>query len=559
VIGDVFWEGAVAAALDEVQVGEAIRTLRTRGFVDEEEETAFPGDRQLKFHHNLIREVVYDSLPKSERSRMHRKVADWLEPRTPDRPDLWVGIAHHLDRALTLGAEVAVFEQPDPVLPDATANAYLRAAEWTSANAALPEAASMLRRAVEVAASSEVAALCRARLAYTLALAGEADEAILEADAVASGKAPTEAAAVASLARAQAAYDRGLEGIGKQATSALRLARDGSLRQVEARALELLAWHDFWTTETTPEGFRSMERLLREAAEAAFESGDLGPGARVTGLLSALLATVPLEIGAAESLAEEGMRLAQSSGSPRAMAMPKLGMAFVRMHQDRLEEAAELGREMLRLSLECGEKVNALAACAFVIGRPLRLLGRHEESLEILERGLALSREVGEAQYEPNVRMERALTMLELRRIEDAEQELAGVRLDDHSDWMIWTSALADVRAAQGRDEEAERLWREVLERPWGALKNDAVEAAVGLARFLAGRGRGSEARTLLDQARSWLEGTPAPLLERQIRESKRHWRRPRTHFQRAPRRFYSRVTAAKSERNLSPLQPSQR
>lgn len=520
VVGDVFWDGAVGALLDGEDVAAAVRLLRTRGLVDEEEETAFLGHRQLRFHHNLIREVAYESLPKGERSRMHQRIAGWLESRAKDRPDLWVSVAHHLDRAVALAVEVAPLESPDPDLADATAEAYLRAAQWTALNAALPEAADMLRRGADVAATPEVSDVCRARLAHALALAGQADEAVREAEAVLSRDVSRRAAAIAALAQAQAAYDRGdFEDLLRAlAERALELARAESLVDVEARALELLGWHELWST-ADPEGFRGAEKQWRQAADVAMDAGDLAGAARMIGWLAALGATVALELRAAEEAGERAMELARSSGSLRAMAVPHLGMAWVRLHQDRLEETVEHSREALRLSLDSGDRVEAVAASAFVLAPPLRLLGRLEESLEVVELGMSISEEMGGFGWDPNLRIERGLTLLALGRLHEADEELARVRPIDHTDWMSMTSALAELRAAQGKDKEAESLWREVVGGSPGQSRYQAVDAAVGLARFLGERGRHAEAREILDQARSLLEDTEAPFLVRRIRE----------------------------------------
>jgi class 3 adenylate cyclase len=64
VVGDIFWDGAVAALDDGQMPAPALRQLRTRGFLEEETESAFLGQRQFHFHHALLREVTYESVPK---------------------------------------------------------------------------------------------------------------------------------------------------------------------------------------------------------------------------------------------------------------------------------------------------------------------------------------------------------------------------------------------------------------------------------------------------------------------------------------------------------------
>ncbi len=53
------------------------------------------------FRHVLIRDVAYDSLPKRDRSRLHRDIALWAEVELVDRIDEFAElIASHLPRRL---------------------------------------------------------------------------------------------------------------------------------------------------------------------------------------------------------------------------------------------------------------------------------------------------------------------------------------------------------------------------------------------------------------------------------------------------------------------------
>jgi DNA-binding SARP family transcriptional activator len=54
-----------------------------------------------RFHHVLVRDVAYASLPKAERADLHERLADWLDERA--EPDELVG--YHLEQAYSLGAE----------------------------------------------------------------------------------------------------------------------------------------------------------------------------------------------------------------------------------------------------------------------------------------------------------------------------------------------------------------------------------------------------------------------------------------------------------------------
>ena len=108
VVGEIFWAGGVTAALsngERPDTAPALRTLRTRGLIEEQPGSAFLGDRQFVFHHSLIRDVAYGSLPKQRRADMHRRVAEWMTPFAADRPELLGSVGHHWERALALVAE----------------------------------------------------------------------------------------------------------------------------------------------------------------------------------------------------------------------------------------------------------------------------------------------------------------------------------------------------------------------------------------------------------------------------------------------------------------------
>jgi predicted ATPase len=125
VVGDVFWDGTLAALDGGELPAAALRQLRTRGFVEEVAQSTFLGTREFRFHHALVREVTYDSLAKRERARLHGLAAAWLEERARDRPELAVAIARHRERAVSLLRDVAPLEPLDPTIVEGAARALV--------------------------------------------------------------------------------------------------------------------------------------------------------------------------------------------------------------------------------------------------------------------------------------------------------------------------------------------------------------------------------------------------------------------------------------------------
>jgi len=512
VLGDIFWDGAVAALHGRRLPAAALRQLRTRGFLEEEAESAFLGLRQFRFHHALIREVTYESIPKLERAELHRRAAAWLRDYAGDRAELIVPIAHHLEQALVLLREVAPLEPPAPEPVEAAVEALRDAAAWTAANASVPEAIALLRRAVDVAEGNrELTQLSRAQLATMLVRSGAVDEAVVLAEGVLAGAATPEATALASLALAEAARSRGdRPGIREAGERALEIARSTGLRALEVEALDLIGLANFWSGQLV-----AAEKNHRRAAELALELGDLPRAAWNMGGFSAVCLLDTGQVAEAERRTAEAMRLATQSGSLRALESGHAGLGHVRRVQDRLEEAVDHGRERLSLVEKLGERLWLVGSFTFSLARPLIYLGRLEEAWKYLERALKVSSEMGGSAFDNSVRAMRVGILLDWGRLDEAAAEASHIDADSV------VPQLAELRAAQGQHHEAEEIWRRALEEFVGTDNRlERAEATVGYAGFLVSRGRADEARATLAEARDLVEGTGAKFHERIIREA---------------------------------------
>jgi DNA-binding SARP family transcriptional activator len=94
VVGRRFSAAAVAA----LGPPEALSGLETGGFVHR-------AGTLYRFHHVLVRDVVYTGTPKAERAELHRRHADWLDTQ-PDRSDELIG--YHLEQAAVCLSELGV-------------------------------------------------------------------------------------------------------------------------------------------------------------------------------------------------------------------------------------------------------------------------------------------------------------------------------------------------------------------------------------------------------------------------------------------------------------------
>ena len=106
IFGRRFWTGGVEA-LGVPGGADTLGHLQPRGFVQAQPESAFQGDTEWSFHHNLLQEVTYESVLKRERAALHKVAAGWLEKqaRQGGRLDEFAGLlGDHCERAGELSA-----------------------------------------------------------------------------------------------------------------------------------------------------------------------------------------------------------------------------------------------------------------------------------------------------------------------------------------------------------------------------------------------------------------------------------------------------------------------
>ena len=103
-VGRVFWRGALAELDPELDVDAALVDLVERQLLTREPISTIPGELAFRFRHVLIRDVAYSGLAKGQRARLHRTFAGWLRSRSAD--ELVEAQAYHLDRAAALLAEL---------------------------------------------------------------------------------------------------------------------------------------------------------------------------------------------------------------------------------------------------------------------------------------------------------------------------------------------------------------------------------------------------------------------------------------------------------------------
>jgi class 3 adenylate cyclase/tetratricopeptide (TPR) repeat protein len=485
VIGRVFWRGALEHLSPELDVEALLDKLLLRDFIIAEQRSTIIGEHAYRFKHVLIREVGYGGLTKAERAQLHARFAEWLGERAGE--ELLEIRAYHLDHAAQLQAEL------DGAAPAELASEAAAALEEAGRRALAREsnrsARKLLLRSVELEPTLErryhaARAAWRMSELPTVSVEMKAvlDKAQAAGDSMIEGKALTALAEVAllregDLTKATELVDAALEA----------LPADGRFGALEVRGR--IAW---WVGD-----FETQERIVGESLEIArrLERKDLEAHA-----LDAL-AGVYRHLGRLDEAEEtllRGLELAEESGSIVARAQQLHSLGSLRLEKQETALGEEQLEESRALFAEVGDAwmlgrtLNSLAWAAEQRGDDRKAESRLREAIKLLkpleDRGALCE-------------SQRALAevLVRLGRVEEAErvalEAVETVGEHDLSSRATTTMTLGLVRAAQGKDAEAEALLLDALALVEATgFRGLEVWVLSRLEEFLRERGRDEEA-----------------------------------------------------------------
>jgi tetratricopeptide (TPR) repeat protein len=492
VVGRVFWRGAVTKlATDVDDLDDVLEELLHRDFLLREARSSIGGEEAFRFKHVLTREIAYAGLTKLARAELHESFAAWLKGK--EMEELVEIRAYHLDRATILRTELDGTAPPE--LVRTTAAALEAAGARALAREANRAGRHLLQRSVELEPTLErkyQAARAAWRLDDLPAVSVEMEEVLADAreerDRRLEGRALIALGEVTAYRDSDTPKSRALveEGLAV-------LEPDDLIGRFDAlRSLSTLAkWEGDWT---------GSRRFAHDALDVARETGRKDLISRAANALAGALLW-GLQLDKAEELATEAHRLAKKSGSvvPRGHALHVFAnIAELRGDAD---EAIELYEESIALFAEAGavldhaRSLNHLAELVMVQGDDDRAEHLAREAIRMLG-------PLGDRGYLCESQRILAEALLRQDELEEAEDyALAAVETvgpQDASSIPTTRMTLGAVRAAQGRDEEAERLLREAVDRA-ADLAPGWVQANClsRLLEFLRARGRGEEADEL--------------------------------------------------------------
>jgi class 3 adenylate cyclase/tetratricopeptide (TPR) repeat protein len=493
VVGRIFWLGAVRHLAPELgdEVEDALDDLLIRDLVSREARSSISGETAYRFKHVLIREVGYAALSKSSRAELHMKFAEWLRERA-DKELLEIR-AYHLDHATQLLAELD--GRPPLELARTAAKALEAAGRRALGREANQSARKLLLRAVELEPTLErrySAARAALKLGDMSALLMEMATVVAAAEAEGNnrilGRALTALAEATltregSAGRATELADRALEVFDKED----RVGRWGAL---DARST-IACWEGRLTLA---------EQLESEAIEIARAAGRKDLESKATRMLASIMIG-RMEDDKAAPLVERALELAEQSGNIVARGEAAFGKGELHRIRGESDESESWFKQALDLFNEAGRSwgialtSKALARLAWEAGEPKRAEKLLRESIRLLapqqERGTLCE-------------SQRLLAQLLLAegRVDEAEKYALAARetvsAEDLTSRATTRVALAEVRAEQGRHDEAEALFREAMEITRGGEHSRTdLEVLPAYARFLREHDRDDEAAEL--------------------------------------------------------------
>jgi len=488
VVGRVFWSGALGHLAPDLDVERLLDDLLLREFVLREPRSSISGETAFRFKHMLIREVAYTGLSKQSRAQQHGRFAEWLKERAGD--ELVEIRAHHLDHAALLLGELDG-APPDELAREAAA-ALTAAGKRALAREQYKSARKLLLRAVDLEPTLRrryYAARAVWRLGDLTAVAIEMEKVRVEAER--EGDKLGEALALTALGdatlrqsgdtdRAQELVDRALE------LQAGETDADAHFDSLFVRASIGLA------RGRMAEGLPYIEQAFSIALAAGRK--DLQT---IAAQALAQAHIVRLELDSAERLIGKALELAEKSGSPRARGSAQLARGWFHRMRDELDAAEAAYEQARELFAEIGH-ATLLAATLSRMAEVAIQKGDPQRAEKLMREAIRLLAPLGQHGELAELQADLAAALAAQGKFEEAERYIAAAEeqapFAEPARRHAFTTALAAVREAQGRGDDAEALYREAVaisqESDFIALEAEALRKLV---RFLEDHGRSDD------------------------------------------------------------------
>jgi tetratricopeptide (TPR) repeat protein len=511
IVGERFTAEQIAGFGGDVDTTATLVDLLRTGLVLEDAAAANGGS--FRFKHLLVRDMAYSALSKKDRGDLHERFARHLESVTGDRADEYAEIiAHHADRAYLLSREMRL---PGEALRPRARMALrwnLFIAERARSRddwSVLADRIASARATIEDLHDDDLGAdglrlkLLEANQHSNVDQYDAAIEAATEVIEQAAGIERWDLAAAAQLCIARIEQRRDPTSTGTtqrigEAARLFRLAGD-AVGELETE----------WMNVIARLGQNAWSSTLEEGASLAERAATLNDPARAGSWFS-ILAPFAAMAGQPEDSRRYIARattLMQQAGV-RSASFVVMGQANIEMLSNDLEQASN----RLRVAIAAEEQEGfATIFLQRTLAQCLTRSGGLVEADAVLEDALKRSEVSGELWNRCELFAKRAVVAVHRGDLEAAgryvEQSIAAALPGDFSGAVESNWGVAELRAAEGRDDEAEAAYRRILAISTGYY--DVLEEVdLSFARFLITRGRPEEARPVLDRIEAWLDAS---------------------------------------------------
>ncbi|MGH2764348.1 MAG: ATP-binding protein, partial [Actinomycetota bacterium] len=525
VVGRVFWWGAVvelSPASERGGVGGHLQSLVRRELV-RPDRSRFAGEDAFRFSHILIRDAAYGGTTKELRAELHERFADWLERRAADRlTEFEEIVGYHLEQAHRFLGELGEEGEHARDLARRAAARLASAGERALARSDIPAAIALLSRAAELFEPNEPRRIeLLVDLAQALAESGEEEQAravLRDAAARAEEQGDDRLAAHVRVGALDAwsGAERSSEDDRQEARRAIEVFLPHGDDRGLARAWGLIAWAE-WRDRRAAEVERASERALEHARRA----GSPRDVAASVYLLGPALAHVPRPMEEAARRVEE--LIEEERGNRTVEAYLSHALAHLRGWEGRFDEARRHAARYRSILLDSGQE--ALWCDSSEAAADVELwAGDATAAIRILTESQRRFEELG--LDDPVLHPFLARAFLAAGRHEEAEEWAVKASESSHGLWRpLGRAMLAQVRARQGRDEEAEALAKDAVaafERTDFVIFHGQV--LVALADVLAVLGRADEATAAAEKGIRLFERKGARALADQARAFRASW-----------------------------------
>jgi DNA-binding SARP family transcriptional activator/tetratricopeptide (TPR) repeat protein len=507
VVGREFWRGAVGELTPEDERGEVdahLQALIGKELIASARAPLRQEDGFV-FLHVLIRETVYDSIPKQARADLHEDVASLLERAAAERPgEHDEAVGSHLERAYRYREELGLLEKSDHELAVRAAEKLAAAGRRAYALGDLPGTVRLLSRGASLHPTSGARSEILTDLGEALRETGDfgrargvLHEAIEAASAAGDAAAEAHARLIDLRVRAQIDPTVTPDEFDRFGAEAIALFEEAGDERRLAKAWFIRAWGPWVQGRVT-----DAESALRRAIACARGAGDERTEAQSVNLYVGAGFFGPSPVAEAIRRCEEV--IARPPEQRRITAPAFRALAGLRAMEGKFAEARRLARRDRDILEDLGLRV-AAAMATEVYGLIEMLADDPIAAERQLRTGYETLEEMGETSILSNLAAMLAQALHAQGRNDEALRyseisERAASR-DDVSPQVQWRAVRAKVLAeehpTEGRQlaEEAVALAREASDFP--LLLADAL---ADLGEVLRLSGRPGDARSALEE-----------------------------------------------------------